>query len=381
VSGRLSPSSFEAAAAALAAAAADGRAVRIIGGGTKLGWGARGAEDPLELHTGELHRTIEHNVGDLTAVIEAGASLAQVQGELAAEGQMLALDPPLGAGDDNAATIGGVIATGDSGPLRHRYGAPRDLVLGITVALSDGTIARAGGKVIKNVAGYDLAKLFTGSFGTLGLILSVSVRLHPLPDQTATAMGVSADAEGLSAAARALSAAPLELEALDIAWRGGRGGLLARVAGVEAGRRAARVASLMGEAGLEQVDVASDDDDLWARQRAGQRSLQAAIVKVAARPSLLAAVISASERTGGTLVGRAALGTSYVELDPGQVTALRAELPPGVVAVLQDAPAGGQEPTDPWGPLPGPAFELMQRLKQRFDPAGACNPGTFVGGI
>src|SRR2546430_16810200 len=102
---------------------------------------------------------------------------------------MLAIDPPLADGD--AATVGGVLATADSGPLRHRHGGPRDLVLGTTVALSDGTVARAGGKVIKNVAGYDLAKLFTGSYGTLGAILEVAVRLHPLPPRTVTAVGSS----------------------------------------------------------------------------------------------------------------------------------------------------------------------------------------------
>ena len=100
---------------------------------------------------------------------------------------MLALDPPLG--DERRATIGGVMATADSGPLRHRYGGIRDLVVGVTVALSDGTLAKSGGKVIKNVAGYDLAKLFAGSYGTLGLIVRVAVRLHPLPPRTATAIG------------------------------------------------------------------------------------------------------------------------------------------------------------------------------------------------
>ena len=119
---------------------------------------------------------------------------------------MLALDPPLGAG--GKATIGGVVATNDSGPLRHRYGSARDLVVGITVALSDGTVAKAGGKVIKNVAGYDLAKLFTGSFGTLGAILDLSLRLHPLPPATATAVGRSGDPAALAAAAAELSHAP-----------------------------------------------------------------------------------------------------------------------------------------------------------------------------
>ncbi len=170
-----------------------------------------------------LNRIVEHNVGDLTAVLEAGVPLARAQEAFAEEGQMLALDPPLGRGSSRDATIGGVIATGDSGPLRHRYGAPRDLVVGMTVALSDGTIAKSGGKVIKNVAGYDIAKLFSGGFGTLGAILAVSVRLHPAPPKTATAVGDSLEPEGLAAAATKLAMAPLELDALDVAWRADRG--------------------------------------------------------------------------------------------------------------------------------------------------------------
>src|SRR5579875_696635 len=246
----LTPASAQEAAVMLAEAAAAGGRVRFRGGGTKLGWGVAVDGDWVELDVGRLNRTLEHNVGDLTAIFEAGVPLARAQAQLAAAGQRLALDPP-----DGGATIGGVFATGDAGPLRHRYGAPRDLILGITVALSDGTIARAGGKVIKNVAGYDLAKLFTGSFGTLGLILSVAVRLHPLPVSHATVLGACDDPGRLTAAALDLAAAPLELEAFDVAWRGGRGGLLAQLGGGEARRRAGRVAALMRRLGLTGVDV------------------------------------------------------------------------------------------------------------------------------
>src|SRR5581483_12223252 len=239
------PTTFEEAADGLVAATAAGHAVRIRGAGAKAGWGSPVAEPDVELRTSALDRIVEHNAGDLTAVLEAGVPVSRAQEAFAEESQMLALDPALGRGSDRYATIGGVIATGDSGPLRHRYGAPRDLVVGMTVALSDGTIARSGSKVIKNVAGYDVAKLFSGAFGTLGMILSVSVRLHPLPMRSATALGASDDAGTLSAAAAALIKAPLELESLDVAWRGGRGGLLARCAGAETERRAARVAELM----------------------------------------------------------------------------------------------------------------------------------------
>lgn len=373
------PDSLETAAATLAEAAAEGRAVRIRGGATKLHWGAAVSAPDLELRTGGLDRVLEHNAGDLTAVLEAGVPLAVAQRQFATAGQMLALDPPLGP--EQAATIGGVFAAAEAGPLRHRYGAARDLVIGITVVLSDGSVARAGGNVIKNVAGYDLAKLFTGSHGTLGLIARLNVRLHPRPRAFATALGSSDDPATLAAGARALAAAPLELEALDVAWRTGRGGLLARAAGIEPEPRAKRAATLMREQGLEQVDVTDDDRELWARQRAGQRSASVALVRVAARPTELAGVLAAANACGATLVGRAALGTSYLELDPYAVAPLRERLPQVRAAVLLDGPVELRRAQDPWSVREGPALELMRRVKQRFDPAGICNPGVFVGGI
>jgi glycolate dehydrogenase FAD-binding subunit len=377
---RLSPSSFGAAAAALSAAAAGGEAVRIVGGGSKAGWGAQGAAPDVELSTDGLGRVLEHNAGDLTAVLEAGVPLAQAQRQFAAAGQMLALDPFLGR--DREATIGGVLATADCGPLRHRYGAPRDLVLGMTVALSDGTVAKSGGKVIKNVAGYDLGKLFTGSFGTLGVILSVSVRLHPLPIQTVTVVGDSGDPAAVAAATSSLAAAPLELEALDVAWHQQRGGVLAQCAGAAAPARAERVARLLREAGLDAVEIAADDAELWARQRAGQRSQDGALIRVAARPSALVGVLEAVRASGASAVARAAVSHSFVALDPGALGTLLAHLPPGAVPVLLDAPSVLHGAVDPWGePRDAAPLELMRSVKRRFDPTLTCNPGVFVGGI
>lgn len=378
----LEPRTFEEAASNLAATAADGHTVRIVGGATKLGWGMPTPEPAAELHTSGLDRIVEHNSGDLTAVLEAGVPLARAQETFAKADQMLALDPPLGApGSEPAATIGGVVATADSGPLRHRYGAPRDLVVGMTVALSDGTIARSGGKVIKNVAGYDLGKLFAGSFGTLGVILEVTVRLHPAPPRTATALGASGDPEVLAAAARTLAAAPLELEALDVSWRAGRGEILAQTGGAEAERRAKRIAQTMAEARLREVEVSAEDAALWARQRAGQRSRTAATVRIGTRPSALAAVIRATEACGGALVGRAALGLTHVELDPEAVRRLRDQLGPGAACMVLDVPAEHREKVDPWGQQEQPGLDLMRQIKARFDPVRACNPGLFVGGI
>ena len=347
----VAPDSAEATAAALAQVAGAGRAVRIV----------------------------EHNVGDLTATVQAGVPLARAQAEFAAEGQMLALDPPLGA--DRKATVGGVFAAADSGPLRHRYGGPRDLIIGITVALSDGTVARAGGKVIKNVAGYDLAKLFTGSLGTLGAIVSVNVRLHPRPPTFATALGVSVDPAVVAAGAGALAAAPLELESLDVAWRDGRGWLFARAGGAQPNPRAHRAAVLMRRHGLREVEVAGEDEGIWAQQRAGQGRDKGALMRVAARPSELRDVLSTARDCGAIVVGRAALGTSYLQLDPDAVATVGERFSRARGVVLLEGPLELRRRFDSWGKPEGPAVDLMRRVKRSFDPAGACNPGALAAGI
>ena len=363
----------------LAAASAEGQSVRIVGAGTKLRWGGPVAAD-RELHTAGLDRIVEHNAGDLTAILEAGVPLAAAQRRFAAVGQMLALDPWLGP--EREATVGGVFATADSGPLRHRYGAPRDLVLGMTVVLSDGTVARSGGKVIKNVAGYDLAKLFCGSYGTLGLLASLSVRLHPRPPATATAVGTTKEPAALSEAARGIAGAPLELERLDFSWAGDGGTLLAQCGGARAADRAGRAALLMSEFGLIETDVAVEDEAIWTSQSLRQRSTVGALVRVAARPSALQAVLNAVRSAGAAAVGRPALGQSFVDVAPDAVARLLEALPAGALWTLADAPDSLRATVDPWGSAaPAAALELMRRVKARFDPTFTCNRGVFVGGI
>jgi glycolate oxidase FAD binding subunit len=384
----LAPDTFQAAASALSAANGDGRRVRIVGGATKQRWGRPGAPVDVELRTAGLNEIVAHNAGDMTATLQAGVPLAVAQQAFAQAGQMLSLDPPMvtdASGRSLGATIGGIVATGDSGPLAHRYGGPRDLVVGATVALADGTIAKSGGTVIKNVAGYDIAKLMAGSFGTLGLILSVNVRLHPLPERTATVVAVAPDSRLLQRAAQVLASAPAELEALDVSWRGGRGALLAQVAGPRTEPRAQRLAQAMADAGLSEVrQIADGDGRLWEAQRAEQRCTDRAIVRVAAGAAQLASVIGAADGCGGSLVGRAALGHSWVQLEAGQIARLRSQLPAGATAIVQDLPdsaALGPHADEPWGPVQPALLDLMRRLKLRFDPAGTCNPGIFVGGI
>ncbi|MGI8886434.1 MAG: FAD-binding oxidoreductase [Gaiellaceae bacterium] len=191
-----SVSSLEQAAELLVGAHTEGRRVAI-------------GED---LTTEGLDRILEHEAGDLTCTVEAGVRLSALQSALAEHGQRLSLDPP---GDP---TVGALLAQNLSGPLRHRFGAPRDLVLGVTLVLPDGTIASAGGKVVKNVAGYDLARLVCGSEGRLALIARVSLRLHPLPKAEQTLAVETGDAASI---VRALLGSQLQPSALDVLHPGG----------------------------------------------------------------------------------------------------------------------------------------------------------------
>jgi len=353
-----------------------GQAVRPVGGGTKLAWGGGGPEGAADLETSALNGILEHNVGDFTAVLGAGVRLADAQARFAAEGQMLALDPPLGA--DDGATVGGVIATGDSGPLRHRFGGVRDLVVGMTVILSDGTIAKSGGKVIKNVAGYDLAKLFAGSYGTLGLIASVSVRLHPLPSRNATAIATCDDPMRLAEAASALASLPLEADCLDVAWDGDRGHLLVRFGAAAADHQAESAADRMRGLGLDDARAEAEDDEIWNRQRALQRAAEGYVLKVSGRPTDLPALVAAARERRGTVVSRAAHGLSWVALPPGaDVAAVRDAVAPRPVVVLDGAAAL----EDAWPAPPPGTLAVMARLKERFDPARIFRPGAYVGGI
>ena len=377
---RETPASHDEAARLLRRCSDEAARVCPVGGGTKLGWGGLGEPADLELSTAGLRDVVEHNEGDLTAVLDAGAPLAAAQARFAEAGQMLALDPPLGA--DGAATIGGVVASGDSGPLRHRYGAARDLVVGMTMALADGTVARAGGKVIKNVAGYDLAKLLAGSFGTLGLILQVAVRLHPLASTRVTLRVEAHTAGELGALASALSHSHLEMESLDVSWSEGSGAVLARFGGAAAQQQAAAAAEIAG--GGELVE---DDATLWEGQRVLQRSEAGVVVRVSGVQADLPRLVGEAERANATLAGRAALGISWLALGSldddaaaAAVGELRARLAPSPCLVL-DAPPGVRRALDVWDERDLGRLALARRVKERFDPQRTMRPGVFVGGI
>jgi glycolate oxidase FAD binding subunit len=290
------PSSLEEASALLAEAARDGRRLRI--------------GDDLE--TDGLARMLEHEAGDLTCTVEAGIRLSALQTVLAAKGQRLSLDPP---GDP---TVGACLAQRLSGPLSHRYGTPRDLVLGVTLVLGDGTVASSGGKVVKNVAGYDLGKLVCGSEGRLGLIARVSLRLHPLPAALATLVVETGEAAEI---VRVLRRSQLQPSALDVLHPG-------RVAVLFEGRAAAVEAQVDNARGLVGGELA--DDAVWDEARARQG---ASLGRARFAPGDLANVLSTLDEA----VVRPAAGIAYVPHRVGGVPsaearrverALRRELDP-----------------------------------------------------
>jgi glycolate oxidase FAD binding subunit len=377
-----SPGTLEEAAELLQSCAGAGDPLRFTGGRTKLGWGSPTHDLSVEISTDRLAQIKAHNAGDLTAVVEAGVRLGDLQEALAEAGQMLAVDPP---DESHEATVGGIVATADSGPLRHRYGGIRDLVVGAKFALADGTVAKSGGTVIKNVAGYDLAKLFCGSFGTLGLIGTVALRLHPRPPSTATVRSESEDAQALQRAALALSRLPLEADCLDVSWIAGAGEVLARFSGATSAERAAAAGDALRELGVDS-QVEKDDEQLWQRQRHGQRVRDGAIVRVSGLTTSLSQVLTEADRLGARVVGRAGLGVSFVALRGedtelvGAIEELRRAVAPFSCVIL-DAPEAVRAKLDVWGETDDGVVRLMQRIKERFDPAGVLNPGIFVGGI
>ena len=207
----IEPASAEDIASALASASQQRAAVVIRGGGTKITWGRPPAPIDIVLSMKRLDKVVAHEYADLTTTVQAGARIDDVNRELARHGQWLPVESPF-----DGATIGGAIATNDSGPLRHRYGTPRDLVIGIRLALADGRLIKAGGNVVKNVAGYDLGKLVSGSFGSLAAIVSATFKLTPLPGASSTLVATFGDAGALVSALSAINGSQLEAATCEV---------------------------------------------------------------------------------------------------------------------------------------------------------------------
>jgi glycolate dehydrogenase FAD-binding subunit len=357
--------------------------VAISGAGTATDWAGPLAPVDTVLDTTGLTGVITHNPGDMTVSIRAGTPLRELIEELAPHGQHVSFDAARVA---EGATVGGLIATADAGPAALVFGSMRDLVIGVTMVLADGTVARSGGHVIKNVAGYDLAKLLHGSYGTLGVLAEVVLRLHPVPKRTATVAVTCSLAEAAEHAAVVLGG-PYEPAALE--WTSDRT-LLIRVEGTEDAldARVQRLHKALGVAGAppdprherparpeeESDERAARATGHWARHAELVRGAPGvATVRIGVRPSRLPAVLDALPASAVT----AGLGTGVATVSlPADAVADTHERvhAAGGTSVLRSRPAGADVPA--WGPPPS-ALAVLRALKTELDPRGRFGPGRF----
>jgi glycolate oxidase FAD binding subunit len=400
----VTPTTPEQLAAYLSVADDAGAAVVPLGGGTQQRIGHAPAAADVALCTVRLDAIVEWEPADLTACIQAGANLSSVQSALAAHGQQLAIDAPAAG----RATLGGLLATNVSGPRRWLYGGWRDQVIGMQMALPSGDLIKSGGRVVKNVQGYDLAKLFIGSLGTLGVVTQVNVKLSPLPSfrRLLVARGDLGSAAGLleEIAGSTLRASTLDLLDEASAHRCGvAGGGYAAFILLEGSRTAlngqsSRLGHMAAVASMS-VEVVEGEalDPIWdawiALARSDGLGDGEALMTVSGKPSdtldAVRAISSAAESNSADAVcwAHAGNGLIYALLSAPRERAAAA------FAVVQARlmkrwPAtfviGGsaaiQGAVQPWGAEPA-AIDLMRALKRRFDPKGTLQPGRFVGGL
>jgi glycolate oxidase FAD binding subunit len=382
-----SPASLAESAETMAQAAREKLRLTFVGGGTTLGLGRAPTALDAAVRTERMARILDYAPSDMVLAAEAGTTLAQIQAATREHRQMLALDAP----HPERATIGGLVATGAFGPRRARYGGVRDLIIGVALVRADGAVAHGGGKVVKNVAGFDLPKAVCGSLGTLGLIATATFRLHPLPEATGAALVGDVTATDVVALLGKVRKAQLEPTRM-VALREGGGKLEVAFGfegfgkGVEQQLR--RLAELAG------AEILADEASaaFWKRHdhTRGAGSLR---VKLASLPSrfpqvdaLVGPILDALRP--GSFVWYAALGLGFVGgdvADPGGATralgaAREALIAGGGSLVVEAAPAPVRAAIDPWGPVPN-SFPIMAAMKHRFDPEGRLNPGRFVGGL
>jgi glycolate oxidase FAD binding subunit len=355
------------------------------GNGTKIDWGNPPRAAQLVVSTRRLNRMVEHAWGDMTATVEAGCTVRELQQTLAEHGQRLALDPLW----PEKATVGGILATNDSGPLRVRFGSLRDLIIGITLALPDGTLAKSGGKVVKNVAGYDLPKLATGSLGTLGIITQAIFRLHPIPRESRTLSFSAQDPAAMNAFVLALLDSNLVPTGLQVRAGDSSGPEIdIRFEGTAAGcdAQAEQVARLASS--LTAIPPA----EVWnARATLWNGTEPSAVCKFTLLPANLAGFLERVREVMGHLswkVVAQAVGVGLLRMEGNDNSVvLRAlmdlrqslERNGGSLVVLR-CPREIKSQMDVWG-SPGDALSLMRSIKSQFDPTGTLNPGRFIGGI
>jgi glycolate oxidase FAD binding subunit len=383
------PGSEEELAKVLRLANEAGLAVIPRGGGTKLGWGNAPKLADLIVSTARLNRVIEHPWADMTVTVEAGCAIQTLQETLAQHGQRLALDP-LWPG---RATVGGVLSTNDSGALRLRFGALRDLIIGVTLALPDGTLASSGGKVVKNVAGYDLPKLATGALGTLGVITRAVFRLHPVPKAARTISVLARDVSEAQLFLLAIQDSKLAHSALQVRCVAGAPPQVDILfEGVEAGlnAQAEQLKSIVAPALLTDPGpvVWKARQELYSGVKGNESN--SSVAKTSCLPAgigdfiVTLASTSATQVRCNAVVQATGIGCARLEGEPSAIVSvlksLRAELErKGGSLVIAHRPPS-MPPLDAWGE-PGDALPLMRAIKQQLDPRATLNPGRFVGGI
>lgn len=366
-------------------------AVVVWGGGTQMRLGAKPRHYDVAFSTEQMTQLLEYEPADLTCRVQAGMTLAELEKTLGAQGQRLPLDPP----HPERATVGGMVAANASGLSRARYGTVRDWVIGIAVAYPTGKVARAGGKVVKNVAGYDLMKLHIGALGTLGVVAEVNLKVQARPQSVTTVLGhfetaAPAIEAGLRLARDYLSPASsivLDRQALwacgltaDWGWT-----LALKLEGyareVEAGRDLA--ARSIREAG-GRVEAHEDPPGFWDAARDWSSPLDGEVVLRAAVPITRTVGLAGSFPGSAQVMVQPAAGIAEVRLAPAQAAAalrgLRAAAGEAGQVIVASAPAEVKAGLDVWGPPP-PGFAIMRALKEALDPNGILNPGRFVGGI
>lgn len=386
------PGTVEEASAVMKLAHEKGLRVAPRGSGTKIGWGNPPSEVDLVVSTARLDKILEHAAGDLVARVEAGVKLEDLQKELSGANQMLALDPP-----EAGATVGGIVAANASGPRRLRYGTVRDLLIGITVVLPNGTVAKAGGKVVKNVAGYDLGKLFTGSLGTLGLIVETIWRLHPVAEASRTVVVDVESPEAAGATVQSLMHSTLVPTMIEVHRPNSNGGTVAvLIEGIEPGvvAQATSALEITRHHGTPRILEGDEVGGFWEDALKTPWEPDGVGLKIGALPAelpnILELVSAAAGRNAVTarVTGHAATGVTLVGLSGGDEDGRAATVRElreivgsgeGSVVVVQGSPELKRK-VDAWGPV-GDALTLMRRVKGRFDPGGLMNPGRFVGGI
>jgi glycolate oxidase FAD binding subunit len=371
----LAPANTEEIAAVLRYANRNGLTVAPWGSGTKQHWGNQ-IHPSLILHTHRLTTVREHTWQDMTCIVQTGCIWSSMQHSLAKHGQFVALDPLW----PDRATIGGIAATNDSGSLRLKYGSLRDLIIGMTIVLADGTIARSGGKVVKNVAGYDLHKLMTGAFGTLGIITEITFRLHSIPRHVQSFTIPSSNAQTLGQLLMKILDSPLSTQSLQL--RSTRTGFnldvrLATLPGVIHDQ----ASSLSKLAESVQLDATDADSNVWNTRQEHFDQTEHLVVKATMLPSNISPIAEMIRTLGGTSVTQATgiMTASVPAPASSQLEHLRQKLEAagGSLTALHN-------PVDAItvaSTMPSDTLPIMRELKHRFDPNRILNPGRFVGGI